>query len=161
MTFANSSSGNICGIKLGIAEVLFLCLLDHFHLDILPLVFHHFRFGCGSWLLIDFSLNWEEAWSIKSPYGKNKSITWWANFSGDLICLFGTFYWRIRLNFRQRIVSAEIINLIFWVRTLFMVIINQIIIQFIWLIFHVKISCFSSLLNLESSGFAVIVFSVK
>ena len=43
---------------------------------------------------------------------KNKSITWPANFSGDK-SLFGTWYRRIRLTFRQHIVSPEIINM-FW-----------------------------------------------
>ena len=65
MPFANLSSGNNCGTKLGIAEVLFASVSSD-----------SFSFGysasglssrsvwlCGSWFLIEFSLNWENAWS--------------------------------------------------------------------------------------------------
>ena len=69
VTFAISSSGNICGIMLGTEEIL-------------NVSYEWFSLGysasgvssawlCGSSLLIKFSLNWEKAWSIKPSYGSN------------------------------------------------------------------------------------------
>ena len=66
MHFAISSSSNICSIKLGITEALFLCPLNHFHWDVLPLAFHNFQF-CYVGLLIKL----EKAWSTKSSYDSN------------------------------------------------------------------------------------------
>ena len=146
----HSSSGNICGIKLGIAEVLFASVSSESFSSVYsaPGVSTFSIWLCASSFLIELSLNWEKAWSNKSPYGsnyfvpfskswtscslnlfwhnggqpdrncfsslkgKNKSITWWVNFSGDRK-LFGMWYWRIRLTFRQCIVFPEIINYFF------------------------------------------------
>ena len=45
---AISLFGNILDIKLRIKNFcLFLCILDHFYWDILPLVLHHCQFGYG------------------------------------------------------------------------------------------------------------------
>ena len=60
-----SSSGNICGLKLGIAEV-FLCFYVFWIIFIgiiCPWCFIIFFFfgSIGLWLLIEFSLNWENA----------------------------------------------------------------------------------------------------
>ena len=46
MRFATLSSANIYGIKLGIAEVLFVFVSsESFSLGYFVLVFHHFQFG--------------------------------------------------------------------------------------------------------------------
>ena len=46
MPFANLSSGNNCGTKLGIAEVLFASVSsDSFSFGYSALFFHHFQFG--------------------------------------------------------------------------------------------------------------------
>ena len=67
MPFAISSSGNICGIKLGIAEVLFVSVSSKsFSLGYsVPGISSFSIWLCGSWLLIEFSLNWEKSWSSK------------------------------------------------------------------------------------------------
>ena len=49
---------------------LFLGLLNCFHWDILPWVFSIFTIWlCASSFLIKVSLNWENVWSTKLPYG--------------------------------------------------------------------------------------------
>ena len=72
---------------------------------------------------------------FSSLNGKNKSITWWANFSGDK-----KFIWHVISKFLLYFSTAHCFSwnhqFNFWgVSTLFMVILNQIIIQLIWLIF--------------------------
>ena len=62
--FVISSSGNICGVKLGMAEFLFVSVSSESLLlgYCAPGVSSLSAWQSGSWLLIEFSLNWEKAW---------------------------------------------------------------------------------------------------
>ena len=62
MPYAISSSGNISGVKLEIAEVLFVSVSsESFSLGYSASGILSFSIClCGSWLLFEFSLNWEQ-----------------------------------------------------------------------------------------------------
>ena len=68
-----SSSGDVLGIKLGTADVLFVSVSsESFWLGYsAPSVSLFLIWLCGSWLLIKFSLNCKKTWSTKEPYSSN------------------------------------------------------------------------------------------
>ena len=64
---------SISGIKLGTVEVLFACVSsESFSLQYsVPGASSFWIWLCGSWLLMELTLNWEKACSTESPYGSN------------------------------------------------------------------------------------------
>ena len=63
----------ICGMKVETAEILFVFASSKsFSVGyVAPGVSSFSILMCESWLLIEFSLEWEKAWSTKSPYDSN------------------------------------------------------------------------------------------